>query len=234
MSGATAVPAATTATAVAALAAKGSETSLPTPAPIAAPVPPIRLAIDPIESRSCASREKMPRIASNGSAAITGRVARNGADRVAKPAASAEEERLDDGHGNGERRGDLLVRQSEEVAQRDCLALADRQVGERDGDLGELAPAVGRLGDVGGVGDLGDDLAVDRDRRPHALADPGATLVACDCGEPGGILARLVAAQQTAVGRDERLLRGVLRLVVIAQGEDDTARAPCSRARRRA
>ena len=100
----------------------------------------------------------------------TGRVARHRANRVPEPSARPKQERFDDGHGNAQRRGDLLVRQPQEVAQRQSFALTGGELRDLRGELCELLPLVGQLGEVGGVRELQLELAVECKRRLRAAA----------------------------------------------------------------
>src|SRR5436190_1263778 len=128
--------------------------------------------------------------------------------------AAPEEDRLDGRARQPERRGDLAIRQSVELAQHDCVALLLRELGERHAERLDLRAVTGlALGVVAGI------RLDKRQRFGPPAANPPPALVARDRPEPSGRIAWLLAREQCAVGGEECLLRRVLSLGRVAQDQ---------------
>ena len=126
-------------------------------------------------------------------------------------AARAEEERLERGRRDAEDLGDLGVRATLELAKHDGLTLLRRDLRERGEELADARAVVVRLRSGDAVVEL--DLA-----RPGLLVpEPLLDRVARDREEPVRRLPRTDALLERAIRVEERRLRDVLRIGVVAE-----------------
>src|SRR5262249_58308139 len=111
-----------------------------------------------------------------------GRRSRRGAERLAYPLTSPEQQRFDGGRGHAEGRCKLVVGEATELAEDEGAALPARKLGEGAAqrlDLDGSRSLVRRIRSRGGR--LGDGQ-----RPPHLLLDSGAAFVSRNRREPGG------------------------------------------------
>ena len=126
----------------------------------------------------------------------------------------SEEERLDRRPAHPERDRELVIGKARELAENECLALLPRQLGNRQAQRLDVRSPDGCVEGVVSTRQLvlsgGQWVA-------HPLLRAGTALVSCDRREPGGRLTRVIAGEQAAIGRQERLLGRVLSVVRIPQ-----------------
>src|SRR5439155_12381824 len=129
----------------------------------------------------------------------------------AEGAAGAEDQRLDRADRDAEDLGDLLVGAALELAHDECGSLAEGDVAQRATDvLGADAVLVDH-----GLGEL--LVQLDLVRASLRLAEALAADVMGDGDEPVLGRAWLLAALEGAVGVEERRLRDVLRVGLVAE-----------------
>ena len=128
--------------------------------------------------------------------------------------AGAENQRLDRGNRDSERRRDLVIAQTANLAQHDRLPLGIGKLEQRGDESGQVGPAGGLL-----LRALGRDheALVEGERLAHPSLDAGATLVAGDRPEPGGRVAWIGSRQKALVRREKGLLSGVLGVLWVMQ-----------------
>ena len=180
----------------------------------------------------CSSTGEEPRERLDPGDAAQARV--NIAQTHAEPLPPAAEQRADGRVAESKLVGELVVRESADLAQNDRIALRSRQVAER-------LPEGRDLGSLGRLGERVRCNAIDRvdryaERRRHTLPDPSNALVARDRRKPGRRVTRSGALQERAMRRKEHLLGRILRFGTVAQepaadSRDRAAVVPVERVR---
>ncbi|HEY7536431.1 MAG TPA: hypothetical protein VH721_00460 [Gaiellaceae bacterium] len=125
-------------------------------------------------------------------------------------AARPVEERGDGGARQSQLGGDLVVRESLQLASKECLPLSRWQ---RSQGVGERIDQLGLLGD--GSRRVIDELGLDHPRSTRAQA--ARAYVVCDRQEPGQRTRDLFASIESAPGLHERLLDGVCGVLAVAE-----------------